>query len=175
MAATTNLADNAPSTLPQVLHLSYKNRGQLHLDLLKASKHLPNGDQADDGSTETQMSQAALNALDDFGEALDKDDVDLDLWRRSARVSQALGSRRIMRYCLEAALEGEDEDMDNILAIPNVELNIVGHELRKVGQAVYASCLALTRDSSKRISRTICRKLNKHLSAVPQTCTQSFS
>lgn len=122
-------ADNAPSTLPQVLHLSYKNRGQFHLDQLRASRQK---EASSDSEDEVPQHRAVLSALDDFVEALDKDDADLDLWRRSARVSEVLGSCRISRYCLEAAIQGEDDDVDNVLAIPNVESSIVVDELTKL-------------------------------------------
>ena len=143
---TAATADNAPSTLPQVLHLSYKNRGQFHLDQLRAARQKTHA--SSDSEDENSRHRAILSALNDFGEALDKDDADLDLWRRSARVSQVLGSRRIARYCLEAALQGEVDDVNNVLAIPNVESTIVVDELTKLEDDLQDALSRLQHDRS---------------------------
>lgn len=134
------VTENAPNTLPQVLHLSYKNRGEHHLDLVKA--HVQ-GNESDEGKeAETpkrawkQSSDHVHEALQDFTEALDKDEDDKDLWRRSARVSQALKSQRTSRYCLESALQEDDEGTDSVLSLPNLEALHDRIELRKINESM---------------------------------------
>ena len=41
-------------------------------------------------------------------EAADRDDTDLQLWRLISRLCDFLGSKRLARYCLEAAIETDD-------------------------------------------------------------------
>ena len=101
--------DGAPSTLPQILFLSYKNRAQFLLDRLKSQilrsqkrsgspvvQHLDNG---------KAISKTVSSSLDLFTEALDRDDTDLELWRQVAKLSGFLGSKRTERFCLEAVLD----------------------------------------------------------------------
>ena len=45
-------------------------------------------------------------------EATDRDDTDLQLWRLISRLCVSLGSKRLARYCLEAALETDDGNYD---------------------------------------------------------------
>ncbi|KAI9841516.1 MAG: Histone transcription regulator 3 [Thelocarpon superellum] len=113
--ATTTGLDGAPSTLPQILYLSYKNYGQFVLDYLKhhLAQHHEEETGQDLGLSTPQ--KAAANALNSFAEALVKDDTDAELWRRTARVGAALGSGRIARFCLEAVLDvgaGINGDVD---------------------------------------------------------------
>jgi len=127
---TTGGTENGPNVLPQILHLSYKNRGEYHLDNLNQSLKVHGGTHLDDAhDTGKQVRRAVKGALDDFSEALDKDEDDANLWRRAAKVSSTLNSKRSARYCLEAALEGDAEGTDDILGFPNIEANVTKQEL----------------------------------------------
>ncbi|KAI5284574.1 Histone transcription regulator 3, partial [Ascosphaera aggregata] len=55
------------------------------------------------------ISELVLEAIRYFGEALDRDDTDLDLWRRTAKLSQVVQSSRLARFCLESIV---DDDVD---------------------------------------------------------------
>ena len=98
-------ANETPSTLPQILYLAYKNYGQFHLDQLKA-KLLRSTLKPE------EVCSAVLAGLRLLVEATDRDDTDLQLWRVIARLCDFLGSKRLARYCLEAALETDDGNYD---------------------------------------------------------------
>ncbi|KAH7400650.1 hypothetical protein DE146DRAFT_693074 [Phaeosphaeria sp. MPI-PUGE-AT-0046c] len=123
---TTGAADSAPNTLPQILHLSYKNHGQFLLESMQywvsQHGHLP----------QLEGWNNIRGALNYFAEALDKEDTDLDLWLRAASVSAMLGSKRLTRYCLEAVLDGNDEQWESLLRLPGLEEGFAGHQLREL-------------------------------------------
>lgn len=115
--------DAGPSTLPQILHLSHKNYAQFRLEYLSAQiehLHVTLGDLVAD----------ALVALDHFMQALDKDDSDLDLWRRTAAVGRLVNSKRVARFCLEAVLDGDDEGLNSVLSLPGLEEGLAADQLR---------------------------------------------
>ncbi|PVI07394.1 transcriptional corepressor of histone-like protein genes [Periconia macrospinosa] len=118
--------ESAPNTLPQILHLSYKNHGQFLLEMMQhwIREHGP--------ITQQQVASQISGALTYFAEALDKEDTDLDLWLRTASVAAMLGSQRITRFCLEAVLDGNDELYDNLLAMPGLEEGFAGQQLRQL-------------------------------------------
>lgn len=102
--------DGAPSTLAQILYLSYKNHGQFLLDLLT------NNVQKDsqDITLRDGVSETLLSSLRRLVEALDRDDSDLGLWRQVARICESLGSVRVARYCLEAVLAFDRDGTDHL-------------------------------------------------------------
>ncbi|KAF2712426.1 transcriptional corepressor of histone-like protein genes [Pleomassaria siparia CBS 279.74] len=118
--------ESAPNTLPQILHLSYKNHGQFMLETMqhwiRQHPQMP-----------MPESKAHIaGALAYFAEALDKEDTDLDLWIRTASVAAQIGSQRITRFCLEAVLDGDDEMIESILRLPGLEEEFAGQQLREV-------------------------------------------
>ncbi|KAI5360721.1 Putative histone transcription regulator 3/CABIN1 [Septoria linicola] len=124
VSATTGL-DTGPSTLPQVLHLAHKNYAQFKLDFLSARFD-------DFNVTLSQILVDATSALTHFVNALDKDDTDPDLWRRTASVGELLDSRRVARFCLESVLEGDDEGLGSILALPALAQDFAADQLREL-------------------------------------------
>ncbi|KAK0267392.1 Histone transcription regulator 3 [Friedmanniomyces endolithicus] len=114
--------DSGPSTLPQILHLSHKNYAQFRLDHLTARLDTVN-------VTLQQIVADASEALSHFVDALDKDDTDLDLWRKTAAVGGMLNSKRVARFCLEAVLEGDDEGLNGVLSLPGLEDGLAGEQL----------------------------------------------
>ncbi|KAK3724138.1 Histone transcription regulator 3 [Vermiconidia calcicola] len=120
--------DTGPSTLPQILHLSHKNYAQFKLEYLTARLAMLN-------VSLNQILNDATAALDHFVEALDKDDTDLDLWRRTASVGDTLESKRVARFCLEAVLDGDDEGLGSVLSLPGLDEGLAGEQLRElIGQ-----------------------------------------
>ena len=108
--------DGAPSTLPQILYLSYKNHGQFLLDRLKnqilrsQQVHGSSGPRRPEDARE--IAKVVFSSLEFFTEALDRDDTDLELWRQMSKLGSFLGSRRIERFCLEAVLDGGKSSPD---------------------------------------------------------------
>ncbi|KAF2167700.1 hypothetical protein M409DRAFT_65826 [Zasmidium cellare ATCC 36951] len=115
--------EGGPSTLPQILHLSHKNYAQFKLEALSARFEQFN-------FTLNQILADAKDALDHFVHALDKDDSDLELWRRTASVGQLLDSKRVARYCLESVMDGDDDALGGILSLPGLEESLAGEQLR---------------------------------------------
>ena len=152
--------DSAPNTLPQVLHLAYKNRGQLVLEMMRHQLQHP-GDR-----THEEGSRHVLAALNFFAEALDKDDADLDLWSRTASVAAMLGSSRITRFCLEAVLDGDDELIDSVLRLPGLEEGFAGQQLRelvsKLEDNLSLAQAPLASMRRKKLSEALKRRLNPY-------------
>ena len=121
--------ENAPSTLPQIIHLAYKNHGQF---LLESLQHELLHSTRDVQLNTSHILKASAAALECFVEAIDKDDSDLDLWRRSAAVGEMLGSHRIARFCLEAVLDDDAQGLDSVLSIPGISETLAGQQLREL-------------------------------------------
>ena len=127
-------SDGSPSTLPQLLHLSYKNHGQFLLDRLTHELSLT-GNQAlyqDPATTslDPQILITAIDSLDLFTEALERDDNDSDLWRRTSRISGLIGSQRIARFCLEAILRVSGRDSNPWLQADGLDETFAAEDLR---------------------------------------------
>lgn len=135
--------ETVPSTLPQILHLSHKNYAQFKLEALTAGL---------DSFTLAHFLTDASSALEHFVDALDKDDSDLDLWRKTATVSELLDSRRVARFCLEAVLDGDDEGLNAVLAFPGLEDSLAGQHLQELVAALgdHLSLLQPTLSTSQR-------------------------
>lgn len=155
--------ESAPNTLPQILHLSYKNNGiflldKLQFELQRQSIHA-------DGNRDRAFA-SAKTALRLFAEALDKDDTDLDLWGSSAGVASLIGSQRLSRYCLEAVLDDEYEGFKGVLSLPGLEEGYAIHELRKEVEKVQddlsLSLSPLSRLKKKHLSNAILQRLNPY-------------
>ncbi|PSN66836.1 hypothetical protein BS50DRAFT_676546 [Corynespora cassiicola Philippines] len=152
--------DSAPNTLPQILHLSYKNHGQFMLEAMQhwVRQHGP--------FPPNQTSSHILGALTYFAEALDKEDTDLDLWLRTASVAALVGSQRITRYCLEAVLDGDDELFDSILRLPGLEEGFAGQQLRdlvaKLEDNLSLMQAPLSTMKRKKLSETLKKRLNPY-------------
>ncbi|MCJ1384354.1 Histone transcription regulator 3 [Xylographa soralifera] len=108
-ALPTSSSDGTPNALPQLLYLSYKNHAQFLLDRLMHHIAL-SSEGADNHGTLAAGLQAealgtAMDSLELFSEALARDDKDSDLWRRTSRIGDCIGSQRIARFCLEAVVQ----------------------------------------------------------------------
>ncbi|KAJ5290188.1 uncharacterized protein N7443_010441 [Penicillium atrosanguineum] len=110
--------NDSTSSLFQTLYLSYKNHGKYLLDSLEST--LRNAGQDNPQDTAQKTAKATKEALGSFADALERDDTDLNLWRQGARLSSALKSYRLNRFCLESVLA----DDDNRLEIRSEQLGI---------------------------------------------------
>lgn len=159
-AQSTGAADSAPNTLPQILHLSYKNHGQFLLESMQhwVSQHGPIA-----GVEGWNSVRAALSY---FAEALDKEDTDLDLWLRAASVAAMLGSKRLARYCLEAVMDGNDELWESLLRLPGLEEGLAGQQLRelvgKLEDNVSLMQAPLSTMKRMKLSETLKKRLNPY-------------
>ncbi|POS83551.1 hypothetical protein EPUL_005749, partial [Erysiphe pulchra] len=117
-------ADGAPSNLPQILYLSYKNHGQFILDCVKSLLQYAK-------ISSHELGYQGIAAVENFSSALVSDESDTDLWRRTARVSAMLGSKRISRYCLEAALEVDDDPTVVEVEPASLEEGFAGEQLKE--------------------------------------------
>lgn len=123
-AVSANL-ETGPGTLPQLLHLSHKNYAHFKLKALSAKFESFN-------VTLNQILVDATDALQHFVQALDKDDSDLDLWRRTAAVGEILDSKRIARFCLESVLDDDEVSLNNLLSLPGLDEGLAGEQLRSL-------------------------------------------
>jgi len=120
--------DNANS-LPQLVYLAYKSRAQFEIDSAHALYH--RSSRNDRQAVFEHYGHACKASLRDSAAALERDDTDLDLWKRASRVSDVLQTVRIVRFCLESVLAGDDEGEDQIdlsgleEAFAQGELNVV--------------------------------------------------
>lgn len=153
-------ADSAPNTLPQILHLSYKNHGQFLLESMQywVSQH--------GAVSQVEGWNNICGALNYFAEALDKEDTDLDLWLRAASVSAMLGSKRLTRYCLEAVLDGNDELWESLLRLPGLEEGFAGQQLRELVETLEDNVSLMQAPLSslkrKKLSKTLKERLNPY-------------
>ncbi|TVY55701.1 Histone transcription regulator 3-like protein [Lachnellula cervina] len=123
-------ADEIPSTLPQILYLSYKNHGQFILDCVKSQLRHPDIN-AQQVVNKSSLDYQARAALGNFSLALVSDESDTELWRRTARVASMLGSRRISRYCLEGAVEVDDDPTVAEVDPSSLEEGFAGEQLKE--------------------------------------------
>lgn len=150
--------ENALGTLPQLIHLSHKNYGQFVLESLQHK--ISN---AADVTLE-DITKASIAALNSFVEALDKDDTDPDLWRRTAAVGHLLGSHRIARYCLEAVLDGDETGIESVLALPGLAESLAGQQLRQLAINLQDQLSLLQSPLSHTKKRKLSKLLKQRLS-----------
>lgn len=153
--------ESAPNTLPQILHLSYKNHGQFLLEMMQhwIQEHRP--------VIHHHVNSQISGALTYFAEALDKEDTDLDLWLRTASVAAMLGSRRITRFCLEAVLDGNDELYDNLLPLPGLEEGFAGQQLRQLVAKLEDNLSLMQPPLSSMKQRNLSKALKTRLNPYP--------
>lgn len=77
-----------------------------------------------------QILDRARRALHEYSAALDQDPSDAELWRRVARVAAFLSSARINRYCLEAAIELDDDPTVDEVDPPSLAEGLAGEQLK---------------------------------------------
>lgn len=155
-APVTGTYETGPSTLPQILHLSHKNYAQFKLDALAAQLDHFN-------VTLRHILADAKEALNHFVQALDKDDTDLDLWRRTASVGHMLDSRRIARFCLESVLDGDDEGLGNVMSLPGLDEGFAAEQLHELVVKLQDQLSALQGPLSTAKRKTLSKFLKRQL------------
>ncbi|CAG8974592.1 hypothetical protein HYALB_00004389 [Hymenoscyphus albidus] len=123
---------DSPSTLPQILYLSYKNHAQFVLDCAKGRRNGAPLTESESLLEKVLLNKQAHSALSFFTLALVSDQSDTELWRRTARVASTLGSRAIARYCLEAAVEADDDPTVAEVDPASLEEGFAGEQLKEV-------------------------------------------
>ncbi|KAK8029878.1 Histone transcription regulator 3-like, partial [Apiospora rasikravindrae] len=122
--------DGNGSSLPQALYLAYKNHGQFELDGIKYKAKSAGKDRAAVFDQEETL-RSAHKALCDYATALDHDPSDAELWRKAARVAAFLKSARASRYCLEAAIELDDDPAVDEVEPPSLAEGFAGEQLKE--------------------------------------------
>ncbi|KAK8859420.1 Histone transcription regulator 3 [Apiospora arundinis] len=122
--------DGTGSSLPQALYLAYKNHGQFELDGIKYKVRGAGQGKASVFEQEETL-RSAHKALCDYATALDHDPSDAELWRKAARVAAFLKSARASRYCLEAAIELDDDPTVDEVEPPSLAEGFSGEQLRE--------------------------------------------
>ncbi|EFX02033.1 histone gene transcriptional corepressor [Grosmannia clavigera kw1407] len=174
---TAAIEDNASeSSLPQTYYLAYKNHGQFLLDRIRHKARAARRAEAEantETDTETDVfAEAAVlddshEALNDFQAALDRDPSDADLWRRTARVAAFLRSARIERYCLEAAIELDDDPAVDEVGPPSLAEGFAGEQLRNQLRAL-GDDIALTHPiMAPYLRRQVAAALRRYLDPFP--------
>ncbi|GAO18694.1 hypothetical protein UVI_02053000 [Ustilaginoidea virens] len=122
-------ADGVAASLSQALYMSYKNYGQFFLDQLK-----DRCESDPDWAKELRIryhDHDSDKVLDNWTAALDQDPSDPELWRKTARFAGAMNSGRIKRYCLEAAIELDDDPAVAEVAPPSLAEGFAGQQLKE--------------------------------------------
>lgn len=122
-------ADGLGTSLPQALYLAHKNRGQLIVDRLRHEAREYKGS-TDEFFRRRDVIDRAHSALVEFYAALDRDPSDAELWRRAARIASFLKSTRTSRYCLEAAVELDDDPAVLEVPPPSLVEGLAGEQLK---------------------------------------------
>jgi hypothetical protein len=125
----TNVADPSANSVPQLMFLAHKNRGQFVLEFTK-QQILTHPD--DHSRVAFLWFDNCRKALQDFAEALERDDSDLDLWKKAAKVADVFSSQRIVRFCLESVLAGDDDAFDEGIDLSGLDEAYAAGELGDV-------------------------------------------
>ncbi|XP_044719678.1 uncharacterized protein HRG_06267 [Hirsutella rhossiliensis] len=156
--------DGVVDSLSQALYLSYKNYGQFHLDKLK-----------DQITFDPQWSKARVRYRDDEGKpiidnwmaALDQDPSDPELWRRTARFAGSMNSGRVKRYCLEAAVELDDDPAAMDVEPPSLAEGLAGEQLKDYLRTL-DDAMALSHPIMKPwLNKQVPTFIRRHLDPIP--------
>lgn len=113
------------------------------------------------------MIDDARRAISDFNAALDRDPSDAELWRRTARTAAFLNSARMSRFCLEAAIELEDDPAIVDVEPPSLAEGFAGAELKDQLGEMFDE-VALSHPAMKPyLERELPPLLRRHLDPIP--------
>ena len=160
-------AETAPNALPQILYLSYKNYGQFLLDRLAQTVAPPV--RSDTNQSKTTERSIGAKSLRQFAEALERDGTDLDLWRRAAKLSRLLGSKRLDRFSLETVLNDDIDEDPMLHDAAGLEEGLAKEELEELVSSLRAdpsvNGSSITAHQKAPISRSV-KKLMDPLTGV---------
>ncbi|KIW10380.1 hypothetical protein PV08_11342 [Exophiala spinifera] len=153
----SSAAESSASSIPQLLYLAFKNRGQFLLDVAHHKVPDKNGSRA-------ELCRFYVNACNksirDFAKALERDDADLDLWKKSARVAGVLSSQRVARFCLESVLAGDDEDAEQTIDLSGLDEAFAAGELEEVLDILYDD-LSRLRSADVKVKNSLLEALRR--------------
>jgi hypothetical protein len=158
--------EGTPSTLPQILYLAYKNYGLFMLDVVKHTI-----DTLQPSAIRYNVEQALIF----FAEALERNDTDAGMWRSAAKIGKVLGSKRIMRFCLEGVLDAADEDVADGLEKVGLEEAFAGEDLKLVSHHTLFYETFADRNSYFKPSRTNYPSLNLRSHKYDERTSLPFS
>lgn len=162
----SDINDSTSSTLLQTIYLSYKNHGQFLLDSLQSLlQNVSEQPEAARDST-ANTTEGARAALTSFAEALERDDTDLNLWRQSSRLSGALQSYRLVRYCLESVLADDENRLEVRTEQLGLEETIAEERLRSALQSLNDR-LAVSQVPVKRPKKALIKFLQRQADPYP--------
>ena len=124
-----NAADSSANSIPLLVYLSYKNKGQLAID--KAKDEL-RADSASRQQLTQHFAPSCELGIKDFAEALERDDTDIDLWKKAARVAEVLSTQRITRFCMESVLAGDDDGTEQTIDLSGLDEAFAAGELVEI-------------------------------------------
>ncbi|PNY24296.1 Histone transcription regulator 3 [Tolypocladium capitatum] len=158
-------ADGVAASLSQALYLSYKNYGQFCLDKLKDKCKV---DQEWDQKLRIRYHGDDGNqVIDNWAAALDQDPSDPELWRMTARVAASMNSGRIKRYCLEAAVELDDDPTVMEVEPPSLAEVLAGEQLKEYLQ-VLGDDMAITHPiMAPWLKKEMPALISRHLDPIP--------
>lgn len=107
------------------------------------------------------------SALVDFNAALDRDPSDAELWRRTARVAASLKSSRINRYCLEAAIELDDDPAVLEVEPPSLAEGFAGQQLKDQLQALSDEIALSHPIMGPWVKREMPEFIKRHIDPIP--------
>ncbi|KAI5296500.1 Histone transcription regulator 3 [Ascosphaera acerosa] len=147
--------------LLQTVSLAYKNRGQFILDKLRSSLATLPDDAARSGAHEQVVEAIRL-----FTEALDRDESDIDLWRRTAKLAMHSRSDRVSRFCLESITDTDVATDTEERGALTLERTIAEHELRNALQRLCDDA-SLTLTDCRQPHRLLGRLLEQRADPYP--------
>ncbi|KAF7504557.1 hypothetical protein GJ744_002113 [Endocarpon pusillum] len=162
----------SPSSLPQIIYLSFKNYGQF---LLEQDAFANSQYDSPDGSKNASSQDIILicsKALKKFAQALERDDTDLDLWRKAARVAQICSSDRTIRFCLESVLAGDDDRANEVVEILGLDEALAAGQLEDIVGNLEDD-LSFIQACSNKPRKDLLRLLGKTIEPFPFLPSQS--
>ncbi|KAJ5692853.1 hypothetical protein N7462_002276 [Penicillium macrosclerotiorum] len=157
--------NDSTSSLFQTLYLSYKNHGKYLLDSLHESlRNVPQN--TDTASVTTRNTKTTKKALGSFADALERDDTDLNLWRQSARLSSALQSYRLNRFCLESVLADDENRLEMRSEQLGLEEIFSEERLRSILRSLFDE-LSASQVPVKKPKKALVKYLKQHADLYP--------
>jgi hypothetical protein len=162
--------NDSTSSLFQTLYLSYKNYGKYLLDVAQDSIRTAPKTPESEKESQKKLTEASRKALQSFGDALERDDSDLNLWRQSARLSSALQSHRLSRYCLESVLADDENRLELRPEQLGLEEIFAEQRLRSTLEALFDK-LSASQIPVKRPKKALLKYLKQHEDPYPNLPT----
>jgi hypothetical protein len=158
--------NDSTSSLFQTLYLSYKNYGKFVLDSVQDSIRTSPQTSENEQETQNKLTEASRKALISFGDALERDDSDLNLWRQSGRLSSSLHSYRLSRYCLESVLADDDNRLELRPEQLGLEEIFAEERLRSTLQSLFDK-MSASQIPDKRPKKALMKYLEQHEDPYP--------